>query len=119
MCTIVQVTVDTEVCMLTTEMLHVLFKCFMELTSGAKREKVSLVVSVGAPPTHSDLPSIDPSSLQGHCVANMLALLELMSPRHYQVLRASFNTAADLEVSPLSLSLSSPSLSPLPLCCEM
>ena len=36
---------------------------------------------------------------QGHCVANMLALLELMSPVHYQVLRASFGTAADLEVS--------------------
>ena len=35
---------------------------------------------------------------QGHCVANMLALLELMSPRHYQVLRASFETAAELEV---------------------
>jgi hypothetical protein len=70
------VTVDTEVCMLTTDMLHVLFKCFMELTTGAKKEKVSLV---------------------GHCVANMLALLELMSPRHYQVLRASFKTASDLE----------------------
>ena len=41
-----QVTVDTEVCMLTTDMLHVLFKCFMELTTGAKKEKVSLVVSI-------------------------------------------------------------------------
>ena len=41
-----QVTVDTEVCMLTTDMLHVLFKCFMELTAGAKKEKVSLVVSI-------------------------------------------------------------------------
>ena len=41
----VQATVDQEICMLTTDMLHVLLKCFMELTAGAKKEKASLVVS--------------------------------------------------------------------------
>ena len=43
-----------------------------------------------------------PMCCQGHCVANLLALLELMSPRHYQVLRASFGAAFELEVGTYS-----------------
>ena len=36
---------------------------------------------------------------QGHCVAALMALLELMSPRHYQMIRQTFAKASDLEVS--------------------
>ena len=46
---------DTEVCMLTTEVLHVLFKCFMELTAGTKEKKASLVVSVTTLPPEGHL----------------------------------------------------------------
>ena len=94
----IQATVDTEVRLLTTEMLHLLLRCFMELTGGAKKEKPALIVSTTqySIMVHSCQWYV---SCQGHCVANMLALLELMTPRHYQVLRASFETAADLEVS--------------------
>ncbi len=35
---------------------------------------------------------------QGHCVAALVALLELMSPRHYQMLRQTFTNASELEV---------------------
>ena len=39
-----QVSVDEEVCVMTTEMLQVLLKCFSALTGGGKVDKISIVV---------------------------------------------------------------------------
>ena len=42
-----QTTVDREICMMTTDMLHMLLKCFSELTAGGKKEKVNVMVRLG------------------------------------------------------------------------
>ena len=42
-----QATVDREICMMTTDMLHVLLKCFSELTAGGKKEKINVMVRLG------------------------------------------------------------------------
>ena len=39
------------------------------------------------------------SIMQGVCVANIMALVELMTPDHYRSLRHSFDLKEDLEVS--------------------
>ena len=35
--------------------------------------------------------------MQGHCVAVLMALLELMTPKHYQILRLSLMNSTDNE----------------------